>query len=234
MQLMDLVHILGKDGSHHHAICITGNNEAYRDAVFSYIENVHGMERAGNPDLFLIETDSFSVDESRVLREKAALRAFSGEKRFFILVFTSATPEAQNALLKILEEPPTGAYFFILVPSVDILLPTVRSRLFLISGEVSADGKSSIDVRKFISATPGARLKMLEPLFKRASDDKTKPEALKEARQFLHGVVEALRNDLHTQKKVPHGLDEAMRAGSYLHDRSPSIKMLLEYLAVSI
>ena len=38
------------------------------------------------------------------------------------------TPEAQNSLLKVLEEPPAGVYIFLLCDTAAALLPTVRSR----------------------------------------------------------------------------------------------------------
>ncbi|MBR2460256.1 MAG: hypothetical protein IKB34_03395 [Clostridia bacterium] len=38
------------------------------------------------------------------------------------------TAEAQNSLLKILEEPPKGVYIFLLCENASLLLPTVRSR----------------------------------------------------------------------------------------------------------
>lgn len=38
------------------------------------------------------------------------------------------TPEAQNSLLKVLEEPPEGVYIFLLCDTAAALLPTVRSR----------------------------------------------------------------------------------------------------------
>ena len=38
------------------------------------------------------------------------------------------TPEAQNSLLKVLEEPPEGVYIFLLCESAAAMLETVRSR----------------------------------------------------------------------------------------------------------
>ncbi len=46
-----------------------------------------------------------------------------------VLAFTSATTEAQNALLKILEDPPATTQFVLCVPSAGILLPTILSRV---------------------------------------------------------------------------------------------------------
>ena len=37
-------------------------------------------------------------------------------------------PEAQNALLKTLEEPPPASVFVLITSRPDVLLPTVRSR----------------------------------------------------------------------------------------------------------
>ena len=37
-------------------------------------------------------------------------------------------PEAQNALLKTLEEPPPASVFILVTSRPDVLLPTVRSR----------------------------------------------------------------------------------------------------------
>ena len=37
-------------------------------------------------------------------------------------------PEAQNALLKTLEEPPSASVFVLVTSRPDVLLPTVRSR----------------------------------------------------------------------------------------------------------
>ncbi len=48
-----------------------------------------------------------------------------------VLQFRQATREAQNALLKILEEPPATTVFFVLLPDDSILLPTVRSRVLI-------------------------------------------------------------------------------------------------------
>jgi DNA polymerase-3 subunit delta' len=48
---------------------------------------------------------------------------------------------AQNALLKLLEEPPKGVYFFLLCESGSRLLPTVISRGILLRTEAFTEGK---------------------------------------------------------------------------------------------
>ncbi len=52
---------------------------------------------------------------------------------FFVLNLNQAQLVVQNALLKILEEPPTGVDFIILSPNPGLLLPTILSRCSFLS-----------------------------------------------------------------------------------------------------
>lgn len=82
-----------------------------------------------NGDVFIYEDDELLIDTSRQIIQKAYL---SNEKdMLFILAYKSYKIEAQNALLKIFEESPTGVSFIILSPSKNILLPTIRSRFII-------------------------------------------------------------------------------------------------------
>lgn len=89
---------------------------------------------AGNcPDLHLIEADNgkrfIGIDKIRAMRQIAPIRP--NDLDFHVFVIRNAhnlTVQAQNALLKLLEEPPAPAYFFLLCDSAASLLATVRSR----------------------------------------------------------------------------------------------------------
>ncbi len=75
--------------------------------------------------------DDFLIDDARkVIRE-----AYIAEERVKTLLLAGKTfnEASQNALLKILEEPPRNIEFILIVESKSSLLPTVRSRLPLIS-----------------------------------------------------------------------------------------------------
>jgi hypothetical protein len=69
------------------------------------------------------------IDEVRTLIQEAYLTPMNAVERVFILAYPDFTREAQNALLKLLEEPPTTARFYVITNRAGNLLETVRSRL---------------------------------------------------------------------------------------------------------
>jgi DNA polymerase-3 subunit delta' len=70
------------------------------------------------------------VDQVRdVVDRRLALKRFEGRRRFVIVDPADAmNPQAQNALLKTLEEPPPDTTLVLVASSPDSLLPTIRSR----------------------------------------------------------------------------------------------------------
>ena len=75
----------------------------------------------------VIEADDFLVEHAVEAMEKAYLHG--DRTKVIVLRAKRFTPIAQNKLLKILEEPPSGTVFVLMTPSKSGLLPTVRSRL---------------------------------------------------------------------------------------------------------
>ncbi len=88
-------------------------------------------ESGMHPDLHLYscEGTSFKIDKVREIKRLVNLRANDGKRAVFILDGAhNMTVAAQNALLKVFEEPPEGTVFFLLTEKREALLPTVRSR----------------------------------------------------------------------------------------------------------
>lgn len=85
-----------------------------------------------NPDIVYITTEdkkSIGVDKVREMSKDVYIKPFSAERKVYIIEDGMAlTDEAQNAMLKILEEPPEYAVFIIIISSSARLLPTVLSR----------------------------------------------------------------------------------------------------------
>jgi DNA polymerase-3 subunit delta' len=78
---------------------------------------------------------SHGMASVRLLQRRASLTAVEGGPRVFIvghaerLVPQESSPEAANAVLKLLEEPPAGSVFLLTATDAGRLLPTIRSRV---------------------------------------------------------------------------------------------------------
>lgn len=83
-----------------------------------------------HPDVITVndpEHKLISVDVIRRMRTDVFLRPNEGKRKIYLLE-QDMGEAAQNALLKILEEPPAYAVFLILTTNAEKLLPTIRSR----------------------------------------------------------------------------------------------------------
>lgn len=76
------------------------------------------------------EDKKFSTADAETVEEEAFLKPIEGDRKLFLINdFSEATPQAQNKLLKILEEPPEGVYFILGASLETAILPTVLSRV---------------------------------------------------------------------------------------------------------
>jgi DNA polymerase-3 subunit delta' len=96
--------------------------------------------------------DDFLLDDAKA----PVSEAFVSESttKYIVLAGKSFRHEAQNSLLKVLEEPPVHLEFIIIAPNKSVLLPTIRSRLPMVQkikehSAVSVDIKlGSLDIRE--------------------------------------------------------------------------------------
>src|SRR5262245_41482941 len=89
------------------------------------------IERELQPDVVIVrpgDSGSIKVDPIRDIVERVGYRPFEGRRRVVIIDEADAlVPQAQNALLKTLEEPPSLSVFILVSARADSLLPTVLS-----------------------------------------------------------------------------------------------------------
>lgn len=72
---------------------------------------------------------SFGVDDVREIIDEVNKKPFEGDKKVIIIhQGNNLTIQAQNALLKTIEEPPTEVYIIILCESLELILDTIKSR----------------------------------------------------------------------------------------------------------
>jgi len=120
----------------HHALVIESGEEEGIETALAWTKRELGMEALGNPDITILRYGLFAVEDARKVADLSASAPFSGDYKVIIISAGRAYHEAQNALLKIFEEPPRGVYIFLVLPSLGGLLPTLRSRVQVLKYQI--------------------------------------------------------------------------------------------------
>lgn len=227
-----LAHI--RPGALHHAYCLAGFGVgAGTDELtsfFAFLEDHLDIPTHGNPDFWHGQFESLGIDEARQIKEMQQRSAAQfGAKKVFVISANTITHEAQNALLKVFEEPTPDTHFFLLVPSAEVLLPTLRSRVVIIpagtKGSVEDNGVVTL-ATQFLAISKGQRMTLLKPLM----EEKDKRAALAFVDQLLK-IRSKSSQDTQTYQK---DLEALLAMRDYLNDRSASVKMILEYLVLIV
>ena len=179
----------------------------------------------GNPDIFIREYLQFGIDDARDVRERAALRAVKEGARVFIVVASQMTIDAQNALLKTLEEPSADAIFFVVVPTPETLLPTLRSRAQMLTLSKNAY-EGEISAKDFLSASPSSRIEMLKLILPKEKDERDVGAII----AFLSSIERELARAGAEHSKA--GLEAIYRTRKYITDKGSLLKPLLEQVAL--
>jgi DNA polymerase III delta prime subunit len=219
---MDILVERFENNALHHAYLLAGNIESLGEKIAAFSDTTLGVG-GRSPDYYQKTFDSFGVDDAREIKEMAYLAPLVGERRVFILGIPAITREAQNALLKLLEEPPKHVHFFILAPTVELFLPTVRSRVEILS---LGDTGATIDVSAFLSAKIDTRLELV----KKITEDKDKAKAA----AFLASLERSIADGKGSSTQKTKALAAVLLAERYIRDPGSSVKLLLEHVALSL
>ena len=94
----------------HHAYLLEGIAESILKELHEFLEEGLSFHIKGNPDFWHGAFDTFGIDDGRALKEMQSRRPV-GERKIFIVQANFFTREAQNALLKVFEEPTPNTHF---------------------------------------------------------------------------------------------------------------------------
>ncbi len=201
--------------------------EAALDAA-SFILDYPRAELSRHPDYHHQKNESLGIKDSQDLKNKSSMTPLLGDKKVFILELSSLTLEAANALLKLFENPPGKTYFFVVSPSADIIIPTLRSRLTVI--EFNKESEENVFCSDFLKATPDKRMRMIKKIEKDKND----------AMEFLNGLERVIENSIYQndrklgfQERLS-ALEGLISAREFFLIRSPNVKMILEHLALTL
>lgn len=102
----------------------------------NYLESLQTrfqIDAAGsNPDIYIVQDTTLGIDQIRQLKRFTLVPPFKSTKWVIIPNFHTATLEAQNAMLKLLEEPPSYLMLILITPSQSAIIDTVISRCQII------------------------------------------------------------------------------------------------------
>lgn len=206
----------------HHAYLRTGDSEAGIAAALSFGERELGLAPLGNPDVVVYRYGHFPVEDARRI-VSAASQAPLKDHRLIVIAAERLFHEAQNALLKVFEEPAPGTTLVLVVPAEGPILPTLRSRLIALPGVPETPERHA-----FILATEEERKKIISKLLDRAKSDKD--EEKQAARAEAIRIIEDLTRTVHAQGGDPTLLAELDRFLPMLHERAAPLKLIFEHL----
>ena len=235
-------HIRRKEFDHGYLLCgddETGRKMAFEAAtVILQIPQGNSLETpkefpwgklAAHPDFFYKKFELFGIDDSRMLKEWASSRPFFGSGKVAIMEIFSLSAESANALLKVFEEPNEGVHFFVISPSAEAVMPTLRSRLTVINNATEQNKIEEETIgfcKEFLSLAPNKRLESI----KKALPDKAK------AVEFLNGLEMILEKTIRTSARLEttKALEEIQKGRQFIFDRASSPKMIMEHLALAL
>lgn len=176
--------------------------------------------KTASADVRHFNYERFGIDEVRGLRERSGTKALSAGQHAFVIFARTITLEAQNALLKLTEDPPEGLSLYLIVPRESLLIPTLRSRFVRVEETGKEIGQET--AKEFMALSYADRLALIAEKVK-AKDQIWQDELLAGLGQsrFAHAKnIEAKKSLLLTI--------------TYIRNRGASKKQLLEELALSL
>jgi DNA polymerase-3 subunit delta' len=111
-------------------------------------------------------SNSLGIDEVKTIKTILSQKPFAGGDRLIIINnIEKATTEAANALLKILEEPPSQTFIILTTSNLHQILPTITSRCQIVSDREQTPQQIGSDfdkemklLKQILTSRPGERI----------------------------------------------------------------------------
>lgn len=204
--------------NHHAVLIVHPNRKDLGASLFSELGEAPSMHRFINQAVLDIETVRNLIAWANIPYH---------ESRIAVISFHIAPHAAQNAMLKILEEPRQGIRFVLVTSNIESLLETVISRTMLVRYD-QEERNLSLALR-FLKEMPSARMKLKGVAELLAGEDEEGRKDRESVRAFILSLAEALAKE----KKIPKKyVKETLAMASYAGDPSVTVKFIIEYLSL--
>jgi hypothetical protein len=172
----------------HHAYCILGEVSLIVNDLQDFLMKELKFPIHGNPDFWYGKYDILDIEDSRKLKELHLNKPTVHNKKVFVVSTNFITEKAQNAMLKLFEEPSGQTHFFLIMPSAQNIIPTLRSRMIILEHDFChpVEGRDPgkrgwipasagmTEGRKFLKASIKERMEMIKELINSVSHEKNK------------------------------------------------------------
>lgn len=217
----------------HHAYLYAGERTAGIAAVRAFAD----AEGIRPVDCTVFEYGLFSVDDARDIARFVSQAPVGGDKKLVGIATGRIFHEAQNALLKVFEEPAEGTVVALIVPVEGMVLPTLRSRLISLPSTGATEPHDAAAV--FLAMNAKERETSIAKLLQRARSDKdtekqaARLEAVTLVSGITHIVYELRKRAGNTSvPELDLLLNDLTRFMPLLHERAAPLKPLFEHLLI--
>lgn len=231
---MDLEELFPKNL--YHSYVIEGDPKILANELLSFLE-IRGEIERQSPDVICQTYQSFTIDDSHEIKNWHNKLGITEKKKVCILATEFINREAEQALLKMIEEPGINTHYFIIVPDVSLLLPTIISRVHVIKIDKKEDEEIVKDVLSFIQSKLKDRIEIIAKMVKDKKEESGSGQLRSYATIFVNELEQFFYQKLkekRTDKKIKFILDELQKSRTYLSTPGASVKMILEHLALVI
>ncbi len=144
-----------------------------------------------HPDLIFFSGDSkLGIAETRKIKEHFSTKPYSAKKKAAFLEDASRlTDEAQNSLLKVLEEPPRGSLIILGASSDANFLPTILSRCEIVHLPASHQMEAASDYEIYFKDIEKLIISSLEQRFEYIEKCKDREDFLQSLLVYFHKLL---------------------------------------------
>lgn len=214
------------------------SRESFSHHVYGF--ESHGLKSDDIEDLldkerfsyvFSKHYDSFKINDARNIKSLSVEK--TDRESIFIISFTHINNEAQNTLLKTIEEPRPKTTFFFIFPNSKSLLPTILSRMeIIVLNKILNTEDRKINIEDFVKMDLNERFDMIKKLTGKAKKDGVKLN--KTDLQFFLDDLEIFYIKKKPDEERNRILETILKSRQYMNAKGSSIKMIVDNISINL
>lgn len=216
----------------HHAYIIENNNDLIVDDILNYFDKTNFVNKK-SLDVFFGKFETFSIEDSLSIRDWYKNKSINEGNKVCVIYASFLSREAQESLLKILEEPTPSNYFIIITPNVSTVIPTLMSRVHYLC---LSENQSKEDVLSFVEMSLKERFDFIASFIKENKKEDDSGYLRDRAISFMNELERYYYKEFKEDKKIDRTriLNEILINKNYLNTPGASVKMVLENISILI